>query len=220
MVFDSSKINDCSVNLAVTHVLKISTEVIENVDLLSRKVEKFWDLDTLGIADKEPSVYEKFVDDISFRDNRYEVHLPFKENHPLIEDHYELNLKRLNRLKCKLEKTPGLLKEYDDDIKQRMVANVVERAESSGEVGAVTYIPHRAVIRDDKQQPRSQGILPFWRRRPLPERQYALGTRLLNKRKLQSVTSISIKKYSSVLKLTAFVLRFVDNLKKISAKKN
>ena len=85
--FDSSKINDCSVNLAVTHVLKISTKVNENVDLLSRNVEKFWDLDTLGIVDKEPSVYEKFVDDIIFRDNRYEVHLPFKENLPLIEDH-------------------------------------------------------------------------------------------------------------------------------------
>ena len=149
--FDSSKINDCSVNLAVTHVLKISTEVNENVDLLNRNVEKFWDLDTLGIVDKEPSVYEKFVDDISFRDNRYEVHLPFKENHPLIEDHYELSLKRLNQLKCKLDKTPGLLKEYDDVIKQQMVANVVERVESSGEIGEVTYIPHRAVIRNDKQ---------------------------------------------------------------------
>ena len=44
-------------------------------------------------------MYEKFLDDISFHDNRYEVRLPFNEDHPMIEDNYELCKKRLSQLK-------------------------------------------------------------------------------------------------------------------------
>ena len=44
-------------------------------------------------------MYEKFLDDISFHDSRYEVRLPFNEDHPMIEDNYELCKKRLSQLK-------------------------------------------------------------------------------------------------------------------------
>ena len=44
-------------------------------------------------------MYEKFLDDISLHDNRYEVRLPFNEDHPMIEDNYELCKKRLSQLK-------------------------------------------------------------------------------------------------------------------------
>ena len=50
------------------------------------QIEKFWELDSVGILPKEKSAYEKFQSDINFVDNRYEVKLPFKENHPLIGD--------------------------------------------------------------------------------------------------------------------------------------
>ena len=42
---------------------------------------------------------KNFLDDISFYDNRYEVCLPFNEDHPMIEDNYELCKKRLSQLK-------------------------------------------------------------------------------------------------------------------------
>jgi len=55
-------------------------------------LKKFWDLESLGIADHEPSVYEEFVKRITFRGGHYEVHLPWKEPHPPLNDHYQLSL--------------------------------------------------------------------------------------------------------------------------------
>ena len=101
----------CSMNLAITLVLRVAVESKEKHPL-SEKIERFWDLDTLRILEKERSVYEKFLDDISFHDNRYEVRLPFKEDHPMIEDNYELCKKRLSQLKKQLYNKPELKREY------------------------------------------------------------------------------------------------------------
>ena len=92
-------------NLANTHDLRVAVELKEKHPL-SEKIERFWDLGTIGIVEKERSVYEKFLDDISFHDNRYEVRLPFKEDHPMIEDNYELCKKRLSQLKTQLDNKP------------------------------------------------------------------------------------------------------------------
>ena len=101
--FDVSHCKEtCSMNLAITHVLRVAVESKEK-HLLSQKFERFWDLDTIGIVEKEKSVYKIFLDNISFHDNRYEVHLPFKEDHPMIEDNYELCKKHLSQLKKQLD---------------------------------------------------------------------------------------------------------------------
>ena len=151
--YDSSKVSDCSMNLAVIHALKVSMESEKEVESLSRKVDRFWDLDTIGIAKKETSVHEKFVDDIQLRDNRYEVKLPFKEDLHLMEDkdNFTMSLNRLEQLKRKLDKDSNLLKEYNDVIQSQLSLYVIEKVEYVGEVGTVTYLPHRAVIRDDKK---------------------------------------------------------------------
>ncbi|MCG8429755.1 MAG: hypothetical protein MJA29_01075, partial [Candidatus Omnitrophica bacterium] len=53
-------------------------------DISESTVRKFWDLDSIGIVDKEPrppdGVLEKFEETIQFKDGRYEVTLPSKEN--------------------------------------------------------------------------------------------------------------------------------------------
>ena len=59
--------------------------------------------------ENEKSVYDKFVENIVFKDKSYEVKLPFKENQSMIEDNYNLSLKRLENLKRKLDKNPSLL---------------------------------------------------------------------------------------------------------------
>ena len=48
--FVISNVDECSMNLAMTHVLKINIDVGDN--LLSRKVEKFWDLDSVCVYRK------------------------------------------------------------------------------------------------------------------------------------------------------------------------
>ena len=72
-----------------THTLRIESHSLSLTDAhLDSQLKKFWDLEALGIEDNEPSVYEEFEKKISFKDGRYEVHLPWKEPHPPLEDHY------------------------------------------------------------------------------------------------------------------------------------
>ena len=82
----------CTVNLSSTHVLKIeSTEISDMKDDL----QKFWNLETLGMKEREASVYDKFSSDIRFTGERYQVKLPFKDNHPMLPDNYSAASRRL-----------------------------------------------------------------------------------------------------------------------------
>ena len=102
------------------------------------------------MVENERSVYEQFVDDITLKDNRYEVKLPFKEGHPLIEDNYRLSLNRLKSLTRKLKKTPTVLKNYDV-IRNQLETGIIEEATEPAVTGEVTYLPHRAVSKEDRQ---------------------------------------------------------------------
>ena len=71
------------------HVMKI---VCKQDNCLNEKINRFWDLDTIGISDNETSVYEKYIDNIKFENKRYSVAFPFKENRPMLADNYQLCL--------------------------------------------------------------------------------------------------------------------------------
>ena len=107
----SPLMNDSSLKqVNPTHVMKI----VRNQDnSLSEKIDKLWDLDTIGVKENETSVYDRFISDIKFENSRYSVSLPFKENRLILRDNYQLSLNRLKKLKERLEKTPHLLNEYD-----------------------------------------------------------------------------------------------------------
>ena len=130
-----------------THVMKVAVSIKDDLDT---KVERFWKLDSLGINENESSVYDKFVDKIKFKNDRYEVRLPFKEEDPFIEDNYHMSLKRLTKLKQKLSNRPKLLYEYNDVIKKQLEMGIIEKVTTTGDVGRVTYLPHREVIREEK----------------------------------------------------------------------
>ena len=115
-------------------------------------------MDSVGVVEKEQSVYGKFSKEITLKDNRYEVRLPFKEGHPLIEDNYVLSYNRLKSLSRKLRKTPGILKEYDDVIRNQFELGIIEEVTELAEMGEVTYLPHRAVIREDKQTTKPRAV--------------------------------------------------------------
>ena len=101
----------------ITHVMKVAVDVKDDLDT---KVERFWKLDSLGIKENENSVYDKFLDKIKFKNDRYEVRLPFKEEDPFIEDNYEISLKRLGKLKQKFNNRPHLLNVYNDVINKQL----------------------------------------------------------------------------------------------------
>ena len=107
----SPLMNDSSLKqVNPTHVMKI---VCNQDNSLSEKIDKLWDLDTIGVKENETSVYDRFISDIKFENSRYSVSLPFKENRVILRDNYQLSLNRLKKLKERLEKTPHLLNEYD-----------------------------------------------------------------------------------------------------------
>ena len=63
---------------------------------LERKLAEFWDLEAIGISPEEKSVYERFNEDITFKDGRYEVRLPWKECHATLPDDFTLCQRRLS----------------------------------------------------------------------------------------------------------------------------
>ena len=76
------RINDSSVNLAVTHVLKVIAAVEASDTLraqtLDSKTKEFFDSETIGIKPNETSVYDHFLDSIKFDGQKYVVKLPFR----------------------------------------------------------------------------------------------------------------------------------------------
>ena len=100
----------------------------------------------------EQSVYDKFTQQISFKNGRYTVSLPWKESMPCLPDNYMLCCKRLTGLLKRLNQNPQLLLQYDgvirDQIKQGIVEVVPNPQDSEGRVH---YLPHHPVIRYDKE---------------------------------------------------------------------
>ena len=143
----------CSINLNATHVLRIDAEqVMSNpTDHLHNQLEKLWDLETLGIRDNEHTIESKFMEEIKFDGKHYEVKLPFREEHPLLPDNHTGSVKRLNSLISRLNTNPNLLQEYDNIIRDQVKSGVVESANDVlVPVGNVHYLPHREVVREDK----------------------------------------------------------------------
>ena len=95
--------NDKSVTLTAIHMLKIGCYAANDEKGLNENISKFWDLDAVGIKDNEISSYERFKGHIKFENNRYSVKLQVKELHPILPDNYLLSLKRLNKLKERLD---------------------------------------------------------------------------------------------------------------------
>ena len=81
---------------------------------------------TLGIKHDEPTVHEKFIEDITQNGERYEVKLPFKENHPILPDNYQLSKTTLESLLRQLKSKPEVLKHYDQVIQEQLKKNIVE----------------------------------------------------------------------------------------------
>ena len=136
-----------AVNL-ITHVLNV--QCYEEEKLLSAQVEKFYHLDTIGIAENEMSVYERFLTDVKFEDRRYKVQLPFKEDFPMVEDHYVACLALLQKLKCRLDKNPKMLERYDEVMQNQLKLGIIEEVRTKPEVGAVMYQPHHEVVKEEK----------------------------------------------------------------------
>ena len=88
-------------------------------------MHKFWSLESLGIIGKE-IVVERFLKNVSKNDGRYEVKLPWKDQHPLLYDNFILAKKRLDSLPKRLKQSSALLKQYAHITNEKLKNIIVE----------------------------------------------------------------------------------------------
>ena len=141
-----------TVNLTATHVLKVESSVTNHDDLTS-ELKKFWDYESFGIHDNNATLYAKFVNEVEFVEGRYQVRLPFKEDHDLLPDNFALCKSRLVSLLRRLSVKPDVSRQYNDVIREQLKQGIIEpvRQGTTNGVGKVHYIPHHEVIRVDKE---------------------------------------------------------------------
>ena len=142
---------NCSVNLTTTHVhvLRVDAQPQEP-KTLDEQLRSFWELESLGIQPEEKTLYDEFTTRVIFRDCCYQVSLPWKEFHKPPPNNYSLSVKRLRGLLCRLRQDPEIL-EYDRTIRDQLEKRIIEAIPEGESPPAQThYLPHHAVVRQDK----------------------------------------------------------------------
>ena len=139
-----------SVNLVTTHALLVDT--YQPQESLDHRLKQFWDLESMGIWPNEHSVYDNFEMGILCNGERYQVSLSWKESHSPLPDNYDLALRRLNELLRRLRQSPEILHQYNAVIQDQVSKGIVEAVAEPKEnnVRQIHYLPHHAVLRDDK----------------------------------------------------------------------
>lgn len=146
-----TEIETTAINVIPTHVMEVDVVNEENLKL-DKLVSKFWDLESIGIAaERDVNVMQNFEEKVKFDGSRYTVSLPWKDNHDILPDNYLLCKGRLTSLLKRLKNDPELFKKYDDIIHKQEEEGIVENVNNKiYDAGRVHYIPHREVIRPDK----------------------------------------------------------------------
>ena len=57
---------------------------------MNSTLKMFWDLESLGISNDDSFLLKEFDSDITFKDCRYQVTLPWKKSHDALPDNYHL----------------------------------------------------------------------------------------------------------------------------------
>ena len=143
----NSQSNVKSNNIVSTHFMRVEAEFI-NSDFISKQNIKNC-VDSMKPS-KNEEVLENFNSSVNFKDGRYEVSLPFKKFHQELGDNYLTSKGRLKNLFKNFKENKKLLFEYDKTINEQKNLNIVEKVIHYG-VEATHYLPHRPVIREDKE---------------------------------------------------------------------
>ena len=145
---------DCTVSMSV--------QVCANQQL-NHTLQKFWNLESIGItpvemsvstSQSESTVLKKFKETLAYNYGRYEVSLPWKDEQDVLKDNYEQARKRQYNLEKNLLQDSSKPKSYQGAINkyvEDVVAEEVPYEQYTPTDGRpVFYLPHHAVIREDK----------------------------------------------------------------------
>lgn len=133
-------------------------EVLLSLHVSSVNLSDLWSLDSLGITDPalsqtkreiEESAVKHFLDTVT-RDSegRYQVSLPWVENHPELPDNLTMAKTRLKKCVKSLQ-IKDCLNEYENVFKGWVEEDVIETVDDLEEnSGGCHYLPHRAVFKE------------------------------------------------------------------------
>jgi hypothetical protein len=122
-----------------------------NISTIPKQIlSRFWDLEAIGVSDKEDCPLEKFQSNITFGDKRYTVGLTWKDQHPPLLDNKHIAVASLKRTQKRLEKDPELLAGYAKALQEMEDNGFVEEvpSEEIDECRAF-YLPHHPVVRKE-----------------------------------------------------------------------
>ena len=117
---------------------------------LNGKLQKFWELESVVDSD-EKMVLKGFQDSIEFNGSRYVAELSLQDPNGFSADHNTIALKRLLSLHANLFKDTDLRDEYYKVFKEYENEGIIEKVCDPGVPGKVNYLPHRPVVRTDKE---------------------------------------------------------------------
>lgn len=112
------------------------------------------------IGIKEPEFVEDddkalqmFSDSVEFKDQRYFVSWPWKDDCAILPSNFVQALSRLRAVVNRLKQNPKLFKQYQDIITQQLNNNIIERVDDDNTKRRTTmvhYLPHHAVMTPSK----------------------------------------------------------------------
>lgn len=112
------------------------------------ELEKFWELEHLGITDQEVSEgKEDVLREVDYKDNRFWVSWPWREElRP--DENRDIADARLKRLEAKM--TANEKQEYTRKLTELLNEGYIEEIPDKPE-GHVSYLPHRAVMKETSE---------------------------------------------------------------------
>ena len=117
---------------------------------LEESLHKLWDLDTLGIREKD-DVQTDLIDNNTFTNSRYSVSLSWEVGHKELPRNYDVCYARLQNLLKKLKRDPAVMAKYDEAIQDQLQTGVIERVSTLESAEKVHYLVHHAVIREEAE---------------------------------------------------------------------
>ena len=116
-------------------------------------MKKFWELESIGILNKEKQPYNYFEENIGKnQENSYEVEIPFKENHCLMHYDFQMCKERFLKLHKKLTNDLEILSQYNEIFEEKWRLGIIETVEEPGKKGKTHCLAHHPVIREDKDK--------------------------------------------------------------------
>ena len=92
--------------------------------LLREELNRFWEIETIGKT--EENVIYQFENEFQFNGTRYVTKLPFKTDHDLLPDNFEVAKIRLQNLKRRLLKE-NIFEKYDKIFKDYEECGIIKR---------------------------------------------------------------------------------------------